>query len=42
MKDLEIRLKNNPDSLVTMDQMCFIANSVNFKVHHEPVCKVAD
>lgn len=25
-----------------VNEMCFIANSVNFKVHHEPVCKVAD
>ena len=22
--------------------LCFIANSVNFKIHHEPVCRVAD
>ncbi|MEO6287262.1 MAG: OsmC family protein [Dyadobacter sp.] len=24
------------------NELCFIANSVNFKVHHEPVCRVAD
>ncbi len=22
------------------NELCFIANSVNFKVHHNPVCKV--
>jgi organic hydroperoxide reductase OsmC/OhrA len=24
------------------NELCFIANSVNFKVHHQPVCKVAE
>jgi organic hydroperoxide reductase OsmC/OhrA len=24
------------------NELCFIANSVNFKIRHEPVCRVAD